>query len=129
MRMNLPAPSESARQRIAETAEIILRILESRHAGEIRDNAKALRDSLLAEVRRLLPVPAGRRRSATLDRAEALRSQGKSFHEIATILDPAYGKWGTYQRQEYRNRLKQGLRARKKSRAHFLPTTISEPIF
>ena len=110
-------------ERIVETADLIMDALAARHGDELRSDLRQLRESLFAELRRRMTVPLGRRRSLQLDQAEELRRQGKSFHEIASILEPAYRDWGTYQRQECRERLKQGLRARKKRSLHSCPPT------
>lgn len=114
---------KAPQSRIVETADLIMDAITARHGNELSSDPRLLRESLFAELRRRMALRAGRRRSQELDHAEELRRQGKSFHEIASILRPEYRNSGTYQRQEIRDRLKKGLRKREKRRVNLSPAT------
>lgn len=121
--MSSPPPtSELARTRLSETADLILSAIEARHGEELRSDPKFLREALFAELRRRMAAPTGRRRSRNLDLAEALRKEGKTYHQIAALLNPEYGTLTTWQRQQYRERLKKGIKGRKKRAATLCPS-------
>jgi len=115
--------SEASHARLIKTADLIMSTVHARHAVEVHSDPKDFREALFALLRSRMAAPVGRRRSSELDRAEALRKQGKTYQQIAATLHPAYGSWGTYQRQQCRERIQKALQARKKRAAGLYPST------
>ncbi len=116
---------EDGRPRIAETVDLVHAILAARHEDEMRTNPRQFRESLFAELRRRIPVSRGRRPAKHLDQAKEMRQAGMSYHRIAVLIKPEYESWGTYQRKEFRELLRIGLRARKRRAAHSASETKS----
>ena len=116
---------EDGRPRIAETVDLVHAILAARHEVELRTNPRKFRESLFAELRRRIPVSRGRRPAKHLDQAMEMRRAGMSYHRIAVLIKPEYENWGTYQRKEFRELLRIGLRTRKRRAAHLASETKS----
>lgn len=112
-------PSQEAhaappRPRLHETADLIHGLLAVRHGAEIRQDPRQFREALFRELRRRLPAPTGRPPAKHLDRAAELRQTGLTYHQIAVKMEPAFPTWSLWERETYKDRLRNGLLTRKR---------------